>query len=280
VLAWCNRCGNTIVLVTLTMRHHLGQALKECWNAATTAWNRVTGGRRWLKIKDRYEVLAWNRVVEVTYGENGWHCHLHVIMVLDGLRSLESCRPLGEAIWVNWAKGLASKGFDALRDTVDGKSLGLDIRVVNDAAELAGYLTKSLALEVTHGHAKEGRRCGRTPFQIYADHRATGDMADLALWREWEQSSRGRRQMTWSQGFREMAGLAEKEATDEELAAEEVGGGEDLVQLPAETWRAVRRRSWELLDIIELEGLVGAERWLRGRGLAYGVIRLPGVAPP
>jgi hypothetical protein len=55
---------------------------------------------------------------------------------------------------------------------------------------------------------------------------------------------------------------------------------DDLVQLPAETWRAVRRRSWELLDIIELEGLVGAERWLRGRGLAYGVIRLPGVAPP
>jgi hypothetical protein len=29
-------------------------------------------------------------------------------MVLDGLRSLESCRPLGEAISVNWAKGLAS----------------------------------------------------------------------------------------------------------------------------------------------------------------------------
>ena len=46
-------------------------------------------------------------------------------------------------------------------------------------------------------------------------------------------------------------------------AAEEVGDGEDLLQLPAETGKAIRRRAWELLDVIELESLVGAERRLR-----------------
>lgn len=106
-------------------------------------------------------------------------------------------------------------------------------------------------------------------------------MADLDVWAEYEEASYGRQQLTWSKGLREMAGLAAKEATDEELAAEDAGG-EDRVQLPAETWAAIwgSETDTELLDVGEAEGLAGVERWLRKRGLAYGVIQLPGVAPP
>jgi len=177
-----------------------------------------------------------------------------------------------------WEKGLASKGYTALRD-----SGGLDIRVSTDATEqrLAEYFVKSLAVEATHGHAKEGKRHGRTPFQIANDHFVTGDDADLELWHEWEEDSRGRRQLTWSQGLREMAGLAAKEATDEELAAEDMGG-EVLLQLPAETWRVIRvtTAATDLLDVAETEGLTGAMRWLRVRGLAFVAVQRTGVAPP
>ena len=186
-------------------------------------------------------------------------------------------RLLGERIYDVWAKGLASKGYTALRD-----SGGLDIRTSTEATErrLAEYFVKQLAMEATHGGFKEGREDNRTPFQILADFAATGDMTDHDVWLEYEQASYGRQQMTWSKGLRELAGLAAQENTDEEIAAEEVAGDEDLLDLPAETWSAIRPFGWELLEVIEAEGLVGAERWLRVRGLGYGVLTVRGVAPP
>lgn len=224
-------------------------------------------------------MLGFVRALEVTYGEEfGFHPHIHAVLVLDGPVSAGMVRLLGEHLFAIWEKGLASKGYTALRD-----SGGLDIRVSTQATEdrLAEYFVKALAVEATHGHAKEGKRHGRTPFQVLADFGKSGDMADLDVWAEYEEASYGRQQLTWSKGLREMAGLAAKEATDEELAAEDAGG-EDRVQLPAETWAAIwgSETDTELLDVGEAEGLAGVERWLRKRGLAYGVIQLPGVAPP
>jgi replication protein len=278
VLEWAKKNGHTVAMATLTMRHNRKHRLADSWNAATTAWGRITSGRRWAKIKDRFGLLGWARAMEATYGEMfGWHPHIHAILVLEGPVSPGMVRELGEQMFSIWEKGLARKGYTALRD-----SGGLDIRVSTEATEqrLAEYFVKQLAVEATHGAFKEGRQHGLTPLQILAAFGATGDMAYLALWHEWERASYGRQQLTWSMGLREMAGLAAEEVTDDEAAAEEAGGGEDLLQLPAATWRVIRPKSWELLDVIETEGLVGAERWLRVRGLGYGVIRVPGVAPP
>jgi hypothetical protein len=153
--------------------------------------------------------------------------------------------------------------------------------------EWASHRFGRLCPEMTHSHTKKGRRGGMTAFQILREFLATGDTKYLAWWHEWEQATQGRKQETWStetkkrnMDLRKIYGLEEDEQSDDEIAAEEVGDGEDLLQLPAETGKAIRRRAWELLDVIELEGLVGAERWLRARGLGYGRITLPGVAPP
>lgn len=57
----------------------------------------------------------------------------------------------------------------------------------------------------------------------------------MALLWEWEEASHGRRQLTWSTGRRDLrafAGLG-REATDEEIAAEELDG-QDAVALPGD----------------------------------------------
>ena len=69
----------------------------------------------------------------------------------------------------------------------------------------------------------------------------TGDVDDLDLWREYEVVSKGCRQLTWSAGRREMAGLV-AEQTDEEIA-EGQAGDEDLWNLTTESWRVVRECS-------------------------------------
>lgn len=306
VLAWAVEQGHTVAMVTLTSRHSAGMRLEDCWDATGAGWGRVTSGKAWagesdtsyqkrldnwaakgsrrkrpvqgLGIVQRYGVLGFARALEVTHGENGWHVHLHVVMIFEGQQSAEMVTNAAEDMWPAWEKGLASKGFTALRDHG-----GLDVRVSTSEVTkgLAKYFTKQLSLEVTNAGSKLGRgKQSRTPFQILADVAAiewdvdedTGEMKpstdDLALWHEWERVSHGRQQLTWSKGLREMAGLAAQELTDEEIAEQELGD-EDALVLPPETWIVVRDVQVELLLAAEDGGLRGAIAWLEARGLDW-----------
>jgi hypothetical protein len=78
----------------------------------------------------------------------------------------------------------------------------------------------------------------RTPLEILEHFRWTGDVEDLALWHEYETATKGHQAITWSKGLHQL--LAVEARTDEEVAAEEVGG--DVVALIAtETWREITR---------------------------------------
>lgn len=308
VLAWAVEQGHTVAMVTLTSRHSAGMRLEDCWNATTTAWNRVTSGRAWagesdvnyrkrldnwaakgsrrkrpvqgLGIVQRYDVLGFARALEVTHGENGWHVHLHVVVIFEGQQSPGMITNAAEDMWPAWEKGLASKGFTALRDHG-----GLDVRVSTGETVqgLAQYFTKQLALEATNSGNKIGRgKESRTPFQIAWSIFADGDAASLDLWQEWERVSKGRKQLTWSNGLRELAGLAEQELTDEEVAELELGDS-DALTLPPETWAAMRHQQVELLLAAEGQGMAGAVSWLDQRGLRWLAVprgALPACAPP
>ena len=204
--------GYSASLLTLTARHHRGQRLKEVWNAVLKAWQSMLAGRFAQTFRDVLGVKHWVRVVEVTHGANGWHPHLHVILIHDGRLTADQ---LESALWPRWFRALERQGMTAVQGA------GLDVRSSSDA--VSEYLVKSLAAEVTAGHGKHGREGGRTPFQILRSVTETGDADDLALWHEWEAASRGRRQFGWSKGFRDWARL-EPEQSDEQIAEEEPGG--------------------------------------------------------
>jgi hypothetical protein len=320
VFRWAVEAGHTVAFLTLTMRHHAGQSLVDCWDAATAAWARVTSGygwageseaayakrlakwesrcRRQLKrgskesaasfarrcersrakllarrperqvgIAETFEVLGFARGIEGLHGINGWHVHIHVPLILAGPVSEARIRLLGEQMYDRWERGLRAKGFTAIRD-----SGGLDIRRAYGPEDLSGYLVKSLSMEVTHGHTKTGR--GRTelraPFQILEDFQTTGDLDDLVIWHEWEQGSHGRKQLTWSHGLRQMAGLAAKERTDEEIALEDEGDETHLI-FDREAWEQIAYVQIDLLIAGEVGGLRGAIAWLDQRSIEYVV---------
>jgi hypothetical protein len=111
------------------------------------------------------------------------------------------------------------------------------------AAEAGAYIAKtqegkSPGNELARGDLKSGRNGHRTPFQILDDFRWSGDADDIGLWRTYERATKGHQAITWSKGLRALLGAPERK--DEEIAAEEVGG-EVLVMIPVETWRAVVR---------------------------------------
>lgn len=272
VLKAADAQGLRTALVTLTVRHHKGDSLAKVWNAVTQGWSRVTSGKGWKTDQERYGIAGWARAVETTEGDiNGWHVHVHAVACYSG--SEADGLMLGARMWNRWDRGVQAAGMTSVRD-----SGGLDVQISKggDLGKLGAYLAKAgadldgLAREATMGAAKQGKGSGhRTPFQIARDFLDTGDLDDLALWHEWERTSKGRRQLTWSKGMRELADLGD-ERTDEEIAADETGtADDDVLLLPGETWAAVRRTSWLILDVVEQHGRDGLVLLLEHRRLAW-----------
>lgn len=278
--------GMTVSMLTLTQRHHNGQGLKKLWNALSTAWNRVTSGRRWIEFKEQLGLVGYVRANEVTHGKHGWHVHSHVLIISEkdpltstfvyqrkqGRRRLPyppEVYTASEFIADRWEAGLAKHGVDFLRD-----SGGLDWTVAKDARAIGNYVSKmqtstdAISSEVTLGGFKKARGGNRTPFQILADILALGDVDDLRLWHEYEKASFGRRALTWSKGLRDWANLG-VEQSDEEIAAEEIGD-EALALFTHDAWREVRRfGAAELLDVTESGGREAAYQWLDSREIDW-----------
>lgn len=311
VLSWATNNRHGICMVTLTMRHHTGDTLARCWDAATEGWSRVTSGAAWagetqarfeerladqdrrmaealsegraisrfrqlrrrVGILERYGVLGFARALEVTHGPKGWHVHLHVVVVTRRPLGDDESDALGAEMHGLWSRGLNKRGFTTLRNS---GGLKVSAGINGTEAELAAYLAKQLAVEATAGAMKQGRRTeSRTPFQILTDVEQHGSADDLDHWHEWERASGGRKQLTWSRDLRRLAGLAE-EQSDEEVADEEVGN-DDLVVIGGTDWRRIAPIQASLLTVAETGGLAAALTWLSERLVCWTLVGPPGA---
>lgn len=291
--------GYGVLHLTLTMRHRAGQRLSTLWDAKSDAWKAARSGRAWLDEQELYglqltrEVKTGHRagqlvtearmptlsVTEVTYGENGWHVHVHALVFLAHQVGEQTAEVIGRQMFGRWSTKLQSLGLDAPTDRH-----GFSVRpVVAAESDVFGeYFTKGqysdsttargAAAEMVQGHAKRGRGDNRTPFQVLASVYETGDVEDLAVWGEWERGSHKRRQLTWSPGLRELLGLVDVELEDEEIAEQECGGA-TVVVITADAWYGVivRRRLRGELKRVAALGDVELFRWCHGHGVGFHV---------
>lgn len=284
-----------VALVTLTMRHNKGHSLAALWDALSKAWNLVASGGGWAldemmhgqmvpgtvvasgprkgEVRPDKMGIPLIRVVEVTYGENGWHVHIHAVLLLPMSATDESVAALGASMYGRWAAGLKDRGLSCLRygwrTGEDGKKerfeLGVDARLVkgDPSAALGEYFTKavySASMEVARSDMKKANFGNRTPFAILADLVARGDADDLDAWHEYERGSKGRRQITWSHGLRArlLPAAPVVPLTDQELADQD-HDGDVVVELNADLWAVIvaRRADWRLLAAFEVSDADG-----------------------
>jgi hypothetical protein len=260
------------VFVTLTMRHHQAQALAGLWSAAGKGWSRSTTGSSWVAVSD--EVDGWVRVWEVTHGRNGWHVHVHAVLVLNGSENWER---IPEGMYKRWAAGLMAAGLDA------PLLVGQDWHLVQGeeaAEEVAGYLLKmaedpGFALGGELAYSSPGRsRAGlktQPPFALLEELVQTGEASVLRLWHEWESASKGKRQIGWSRGLRERYGVESIE--DQAIVDEAVGtDADDLVGWSRAGWRELVRvpeRMAQLLDVAEAGGAPAVMATLDSWGIEW-----------
>lgn len=247
--------ANTPYLISATFRHELGDDLRTARQGVAAAWTKMKEGRAWKKFKRDTGLVGDIRGLELTHGANGWHPHIHDVMLFERPPSPSELHWLKE----RWADCVESALGPEHRPDYEH---GLDAR----ECRKADYIAK-LGLEIADAvGAKRAKGGNRTPLQIASDFAERGDAADGELWRAYCEGMFRAKQLTWSNGLRKRYGLG-KDASDRELADDEVE--QDLPILvdfvDGRTWDAVRdipQAKTFILEAAETGGAAGVARAL------------------
>ena len=253
--------GGSVVFFTGTLRHHQADDLETTLDAILEGWRKLTAGRPWKRIKEKYQVSGYIRSIEVTYGGNGWHPHAHSLLFLDGDILPEELEELRPKLYELWARSVeraggkrpTEKGLDLQKLDDDGKLLAKYLAKVQDEKKRQ---TWSAGAEMTRADVKSGRGSSLTPFQLLDEHPDYDEATRARLWREFYLVSKGRRAITWSRGLKERCLIAE--VTDADILDE----AESTVMVwrtSSKSYRAVLR-SEPVLLAVALE-LAEHEKW-------------------
>jgi hypothetical protein len=228
-----------VALLTLTLQHTWADPLESLKDALKAAYAAFFNGRTWRNLAVEIGYVGRVRGLEVTVGRNGWHPHLHILLVLDKPPDKDALESQLRPYW----KGVVGRvGRYALLE------YGLTVRC-GPVEDLAGYPVKagldapsgggswSLSDEVTATN-KTARIEGRSPWQLLDDV-AAGDERAGMLWLEYYWAMKGEKQLVFSKGLRELLQLG-KAPTDAELA-EDDAEGIVLAELTPQQWWVVLR---------------------------------------
>ena len=244
--------GFGVYFVTLTIPHGVGDDLHQLLANLSASLKRMSQDQHFRRIKKRLgiEIEGFIRAQEVTYGDNGWHPHFHMIVFTPD-RSL-SCSVLQQAYSEGWRSACVKSGIPE-PDPYYGCT-------VQDGSRAANYVSKwGIEDEMTKSHVKQGKCSGLTPWGLL---RAVldGNAPEIApepaaaLFRLYAHAFKGRRQLHWSVGLRAKLLPEQVELSDQQI----VERPEDeravlLAELSTEQWRSIRRAKAEasVLDAAE-----------------------------
>jgi hypothetical protein len=239
--------GGGLAFVTLTMRHGARDPLELLLRQLYGTWRKLQRRRDWTSrsgIRERIGLEGWVRAAEITYGVNGWHPHLHLLLFLESPLTEDGRADLHGWIESNWIATLRRAGGDALEGVAVTTQRVTDTSTSWEA--LAGYTTKGETLhhEIARGDRKGVRRRSSWSAWELLEAAADGEAWALRAWWEYERDTSGRRAIEWSRGLRDRLGLglevADEDVTDEALAA--LAAAEDVETVAVLTepdWRAI-----------------------------------------
>lgn len=243
VMNWSGGC----FMVTYTASHHLHTPLTVILETVTSGVRSFKSGERFQDIKHEY---GWNgsvKALEVTYGANGWHPHVHELVFTTNPLNEQDLDRLENELKGHWTRILGKRGYVA--STEHG------LKVSDDRYDLQRYITKfghepkmskeqwrnqwSLSHEITKAVTKKAKEGGRTPMQLLVDY-ITGDDEAGDAWREYALCFKGRKQLTWSNGLRELLKIG-IEKPDAEIAEELPENTTVYATFSLEQWKQILR---------------------------------------
>lgn len=200
--------GGGVLLVTLTLRHHVGDDLAGLIDALNKAWSRTKSGKAWQNFKCRIGHSGNVNALEVTWGKSaGWHPHKHVLLLLDFQPSEDEITEI---------RGWLSSQFIAKAEKLGcyvSASWGVKVQGYQGAAS---YISK-WGKELTSSDTKTGENI--TPFGLLELYHQ-GDEKAGWLFQEYAFAIKGKKRLFWSHNLKDAREEAQAEI-DAEKEAEE-----------------------------------------------------------
>lgn len=238
-----------LYMLTLTIPHYMGDNLELLLFGFRGALKRFFNGTRKAKaIWSDMGKIGHIKALEVTYGQNGWHPHYHILIFTEKeLPQGYDVNPLIE-LWQNSCR-LANL-------PIPSSIHGLDFR----KGEYSDYVTKwgwDIESEMTKGHLKKGRCSNLTAWDLLKYSAFGTGIDDFErygkLFQEFAICFKGSRQLDWSRGLKEMFGIRSK--TDEQIADETENNSEHLFDLNDVLWALIckYKRKADFLHCVEYD---------------------------
>lgn len=233
------RTDYAVAMVTYTIRHNRKETLRGLLKILKTAYDRMKSGRASVEVRAEYGWIGSVRALEVTHGENGWHPHLHELVLFDDMNA-NLARSLEITMRDRWIDMVEQVGGSANRE--NGLSVKFGDKDISEYVEKFGRLPKDSSWNVTHeltkAPTKRGRLKGRTPYELLIDYGA-GDKQSGALFVEYAYAFKHSSQLQWSRGLRALLGLTDEKPDSDLIEGEESGVGVILATLERAHWKLV-----------------------------------------
>ena len=201
--------GGKIAMVTYTHRHHKKTALVANLELVRLSYAKMQAHRTYRTLR------VWShqiQTLEITWGVNGWHVHIHTLIFWKG----DLPENLEQKLYELWSKYVVAKA-----------GIGVKLSHPSDKKTVGRYMSKvkewGLGEELTLEQKKRGG-------DGYLDFLLDGDY-DKA--RAYAIGTAGRNKLTWSRGSKEYFGIGEK--SDSELA-ELPDGNPEFATIPDYIW--------------------------------------------
>lgn len=226
--------GGAVNLLTLTTPHQRMDSLKDLLAMQAVALKYFFKDYTAKAVLQEMGTVGQIRALEVTHGRlspsnNGWHPHYHLLMFCASGGALEA---FAERLYIRWAACCVRAGL--------GEPSRLHGLKLDDGSKAASYVSKwGLEDEMTKGHTKKARH-GETPFDFLRSYLANAkDKQAGALFKEFAETFKGKRQLHWSAGLKKLFNIGE--VTDEELLAQAEDDAAFLGMITLDQWKEVLR---------------------------------------
>ena len=254
-----------VLLLTLTTPHQKVDKLSELLDNQSKALKRFWSDRSVIAVFREMGTIGHVRALEVTHGRkspsnNGWHPHYHCLMFAGSGVDLSrfnapQMKDWQVRLYLRWAACCLKSG---LGEPSYAHGLKLD-----DGTKAGNYAAKwGLEDEMTKGHTKKALH-GETPFDFLRAYLADPtDKQAAALFAEFSETFKGKRQLSWSRGLKAM--FAIEETSDEELSTKVEESAVLLGLLTVDQWRDVLRVDGRatVLEIAARSGWHEVQRYL------------------
>jgi hypothetical protein len=237
--------GGEVLLLTLTNPHYQGDKLVDLLKGQAKALYYFNGDRASRELFKSIGYIGSVRALEVTHGRlreysNGWHPHYHILLFVKSGLDLAA---LENGLWFRWVMACSKAMPDSrLPDQKHGVKL-------DNGTKAAVYASKwGLESEMTKGHIKKSNN-GETPFDLLRAYAYDDDKQAGALFREFAETFKGKRQLHWSRGLKAIFNL--EEVTDGEIAEQKEDDAPLLGNIEFDDWKLVLKYDFrgEILEL-------------------------------